>query len=80
MESLNEEFHSYLYLEMKSSYKFINNVEPTDEELNDIMEAANRSVIEKALVANKQLIETLNEYLKVTKEKYSKIIIHESAT
>lgn len=60
---------------MKTHYKFIFDIEPTDEELAEIMSAATKSVLEKSIIAREQLRKNLNEYLEATKKIYANRLI-----
>jgi hypothetical protein len=59
---------------MKTYYNFIEDKEPTDHQLEIIMNDATISAIEKARTADLQFTLLKQEYFQELKEKYSKVL------
>jgi hypothetical protein len=60
---------------MENNYRFINDTEPSDAELEVIMFDAQVSAMENAKIAKLNLKKMFDEYFEKTKLKYAKIII-----
>ncbi|MDI9319683.1 MAG: hypothetical protein QM530_04320 [Phycisphaerales bacterium] len=60
---------------MKSTYRLIDNKEPSESQLKKIISAATLAVIKKAKKAEKVALKAQKEYLLLTQAKYSAQIL-----
>jgi hypothetical protein len=59
---------------METNYRFINDAEPSDTELETIMQDAHKSAMENAKIAKLNLKKMFDEYFEKTKFKYAKLV------